>query len=362
MSRRVALAILIPALVGAMVGVGVAAWRPGGTELAAVPEPTATAAPTRPIPAPPPPDPIDDLAPAVHPEPTDTGPAAPSYDVVAVQERLAELRFYVAAVDGKEGPATRSAVMAFQKLNGLPADGVVGPTTLAALERPATPSLRGGPADRIEVDLDKQVLYLVTGGRVERIMPISSGSGETYRTKGGGTARSLTPVGSFTIQRRIRGIREADLGILYDPLYFYRGWAIHGSNSVPAHPASHGCVRITRADAVWLFDRAPVGTAVVLYGGTHTFTAGSSAPGTDNPAGDGAGSASPPPATPTPTPSEKRPPETPPPSQTPTPSETPAPSPSGSPPPSPSTTPTEDPPDDPPPDDPPPGDPAPALP
>jgi hypothetical protein len=37
-------------------------------------------------------------------------------------------------------------------------------------------------------------------------------------------------------------VREADLGTLYDPQYFYRGWAIHGSNSVPAvRPATAAC-------------------------------------------------------------------------------------------------------------------------
>ena len=36
-------------------------------------------------------------------------------------------------------------------------------------------------------------------------------------------------------------------------MYFFKGWAIHGSPSVPAYPASHGCVRISNADADWLF-------------------------------------------------------------------------------------------------------------
>jgi peptidoglycan hydrolase-like protein with peptidoglycan-binding domain len=288
-SRKLMLLLLVPALVGAMVGVGAATLK--GAAPAAAPEPVVepsaepSAQPELPpipaIPDPPPPDPLDDLPAAERPE-----PAGPSFDVAAVQQRLAELRYYVGPVDGEEGPGTRSAVMAFQKVNGLGADGVVGPITLAALDNPVSPTLQGGPAHRLEIDLTKQVAYYVEGGQLVRIMPVSSGSGQTYTTSSGGTARSLTPVGSFKVQRRIRGVREAPLGTLYDPLYFYKGWAIHGSNSVPAYPASHGCVRVTRADAVWLFDRMPVGTTVVLYGGTHTFTAGSSAPGTDEPAGD----------------------------------------------------------------------------
>lgn len=267
-------------------------------------------------------------------------PPAPSYDVAAVQQRLTDLRYYVGAVDGKEGPATRSAVMAFQKVNQLPADGTVGAATLAALDAPAQPVLRGGAADRIEIDLNIQVLHLVRGGILERTMPVSSGNGATYRTSSGGRARSLTPVGHFRIERRIRGVRKAPLGTLFDPMYFYRGWAVHGSNHVPAHPASHGCVRVTRADAVWLFERAPNGMPLSVYGGQHTFPAGSSAPGTDTPAGDVAASAPSPSPSPESAPPQPSPAPAPPPPASPPPAPTPpspappiAPSPAPSPPP-----------------------------
>jgi hypothetical protein len=102
-------------------------------------------------------------------------PPPPSYDVAAVQQQLRDLTYYVGPADGSVGPATRSAVQAFQKVHGLAADGVVGPVTLAALESPRQPDLRGGPATRVEVDLTKQVLYLVEGDRLTRILPISSG-------------------------------------------------------------------------------------------------------------------------------------------------------------------------------------------
>lgn len=244
-------------------------------------------------------DEVSEAAPTPSPTPTED---EPDYDVPGVQQRLADLGYYGGAVDGDEGPGTVSAVMAFQKVNGLAVDGVVGPATLAAIEDPVTPSLRGGESTRIEVDLDRQVLYVVRGGELARILPISSGNGESYETRDGGTARSLTPVGSYRIERRIRGEREADLGTLYDPLYFFKGWAVHGSNSVPAYPASHGCVRVTRADALYLFEAMADGTQVLLYGGTHTFGQGAEeAAGTDTPAGDTAADTAPAPA-PDPTP------------------------------------------------------------
>ena len=75
-------------------------------------------------------------------------PKPPSYDVKAVQTQLTAQKYYLGPIDGTPGPALRSAVMAFQKVNGLGRDGGVGPNTLAALKKPVTPKLlaisRGG--------------------------------------------------------------------------------------------------------------------------------------------------------------------------------------------------------------------------
>jgi lipoprotein-anchoring transpeptidase ErfK/SrfK len=231
------------------------------------------------------PDVVDSPSPSASPSPRK--PALPTYDVKAVQTQLASMHYYAGAVDGERGPAFHSAVMAFQKVQGIGADGIVGKGTLAALKAPKSPVLKASaPAERVEVDLTKQVLYVVKSGAIVRILPVSSGNGDTYLQKNGHKAKALSPVGWYKIQRVIRGVREADLGKLYDPQYFYRGWAIHGSNSVPPYPASHGCTRVTRADAKYLLGALHIGMSVYVYGGRYTFTAGSSAPGTDNPTGD----------------------------------------------------------------------------
>ena len=196
-------------------------------------------------------------------------------DVFTVEEQqqlLREYGFLIGPVDGELGQQTTAAIMAYQQVNGLAVDGVVGPRTKEALRAGSVePELAGGPDDRIEVDLDAQLLHLVEDGQRVVTLKVSSGSGEGYETGGGGTARALTPVGRFVIERRIHGVREAPLGRLYDPLYFHRGFAVHGSPSVPAHPASHGCVRISMADAAWLIQQVPDGVPVHLYGGTHVF-------------------------------------------------------------------------------------------
>ncbi len=51
----------------------------------------------------------------------------------AIQQKLKELGYYKGSVDGVYGQGTRSAVIAFQKANGLTADGIVGPKTASAL-------------------------------------------------------------------------------------------------------------------------------------------------------------------------------------------------------------------------------------
>ena len=51
----------------------------------------------------------------------------------AIQQKLKELGYYKGSIDGVYGQGTRSAVIAFQKANGLSADGVVGPKTASTL-------------------------------------------------------------------------------------------------------------------------------------------------------------------------------------------------------------------------------------
>jgi lipoprotein-anchoring transpeptidase ErfK/SrfK len=55
------------------------------------------------------------------------------------------------------------------------------------------------------------------------------------------------------------------MGLLYYPNYIYGGVAIHGSPSVPATPASHGCIRIPIFAAKEFFDMATLGMPVLIY-------------------------------------------------------------------------------------------------
>ena len=183
--------------------------------------------------------------------------SAPLESPGAVASRLAALGYAVADRSPSETTgALRQSVYAFQKAQGLAVDGIVGPRTRAALRRPdpVTPRHRT-PADHLEVDKERQLLLVVRGGEVVRISNASTAGIPGYRT----------PEGSFRIFRRVEGIDTSPLGKLWNPLYFHRGWAIHGSTSVPPEPASHGCVRVPLWEAKRLFENVPHNQVVHVY-------------------------------------------------------------------------------------------------
>lgn len=57
-------------------------------------------------------------------------------EVRQIQTRLKNWGYNISVVDGIYGPITRNAVLQFQRNNGLIADGIAGPQTLAAIGLP----------------------------------------------------------------------------------------------------------------------------------------------------------------------------------------------------------------------------------
>jgi len=186
--------------------------------------------------------------------------------VEALQQRLATLGYWVGTTDGVYGELTEQAVLAFQGWEGLARDGRVGPETRAALDAASGPE-PDADGDLIEVHLDQQVLLVVQDGRTERALHVSTGSGERYTHPSGHQAVADTPVGEWQIAWRVDGWRQSDLGRLWRPAYFHEdGIAIHGYPEVPAHPASHGCVRVSMGamDMLWAEGHVSEGTRVVV--------------------------------------------------------------------------------------------------
>lgn len=161
-----------------------------------------------------------------------------------LQSRLTALGYWNGAATGRFDHTTGQAVMALQKVAGLSRDGVAGPATWRALDRGVRPAARSTRGRVVEIDLRRQVLLIVVDGRVRHVINTSTG-----------TVRTPTPRGQYHLFRRINRWHTAPLGELYRPMYFYRGYAIHGvrDGSIPARPASHGCARVSTAamDMLW---------------------------------------------------------------------------------------------------------------
>lgn len=173
--------------------------------------------------------------------------------VTTLQNRLNALRYWCGTPDGSFGHLTQQAVFAVQKAAGLGRDGVVGARTWGALDAGKQPGRRITSGSGFEVDLSRQLLILTGGGRIACILNTSTGSGERYYS-GGRWKTATTPKGDFRMYRLYSGgWQSGPLGNLYRPGYYDRGWAIHGSTSIPTYPASHGCSRISvgASDYLW---------------------------------------------------------------------------------------------------------------
>ena len=189
-------------------------------------------------------------------------------EVVALQQKLASLKYDVPAADGAFGAGTMQAVMAFQKVEGLDRDGVAGPQTMAKLQTAGIPApmMPNGGATRVEVDVARQVLFFYQGGSLFKTVAVSTGNGERFCVDGR-CATAVTPSGSFRVGSKISGWQTGKLGRLYKPSYFNGNIAIHGALSVPGGPASHGCVRVPMSSADWIYAALGRGTAVYVLNG-----------------------------------------------------------------------------------------------
>jgi lipoprotein-anchoring transpeptidase ErfK/SrfK len=181
------------------------------------------------------------------------------------EQRLWDLGYWAGAVDGKIDSDSRHALIAFQKVERRARTGNLTLDELNALRAATRPQPRHGRYPHVEIDLERQVLFLVDeSGDVMRILPVSTGNGKLYMDHGQ-SHRARTPTGTFKVLRKIKGWRLSSLGLMYYPSYIYNGIAIHGSFSIPIYPASHGCIRVPLYAAKQLSSMLPVGMEVTIY-------------------------------------------------------------------------------------------------
>jgi len=166
--------------------------------------------------------------------------------VKALQRRLAALKYYPGSIDGRFGAYTLEAVWAFEEVQGLPTYDYVTKAMQWALAHPRAPQVlvADGGANRIEINLSREVLVLYHNNRVELISHVSTGGGY-YFCSDGGCAYAVTPTGDFSTIVFLPGWVTVPLGEMYNPVFFIgTAFAIHGDTDVPLEPVSHGCVRI----------------------------------------------------------------------------------------------------------------------
>ena len=165
------------------------------------------------------------------------------------------LRYNVSlnALVAANGLASADAIYAGQRLI-IPGTG--GASAPAPVSAPPSPS-GGAEGKQIVVDLSEQRVYAYENGVLVRQFVVSTGLPGTP-----------TIQGSFTIQRKTPSRHMSGPG--YDlpgvpwVMYFYRGYALHGTywHNNFGQPMSHGCVNMRTPDAEWLYQWAPIGTSV----------------------------------------------------------------------------------------------------
>ena len=285
-------AIAAVALVGAVIGAGVASGAflgddsspsasGGSTPVvgSTVPPPAITAPPT--------------TAPIVKTNLSETlGDGSFGDEVAAVQTRLKELGFDPGPIDGQFGSLTRASVWAFEKLvMQTPRNEATGRVTnemWQLMQEPLVILPRRPDAatpNHTEIYLPEQVIIFFRDDKPALITHMSSGTGEewceevtispgergnekgTEPLKRGECGNSKTPGGVFAFDRQRVGAWESALGTMWNPMYFNYGIAVHGAANVPLEPASHGCIRIPLTIGEYFQTLVTIGDQVFVFDG-----------------------------------------------------------------------------------------------
>ena len=151
------------------------------------------------------------------------------------------------------GGKTARGVLAYRKVNGMAATYRAGAGLVksAFSGEGAYKVQRPGAGQHLEAPLGKQVLVFAKGDKPVAVYPISSGKSSTP-----------TVTGHFEFIRQEPGYNSHGM---YYSFYFYGGYAVHGYESVPDYPASHGCLRTFIADQPEIYNRINFGEDIFVF-------------------------------------------------------------------------------------------------
>lgn len=193
-------------------------------------------------------------------------------DAARVQSRLYTL-FYLdkEGIDGKIGGNTLSALHEFQKVNGLPRTNDIDQVTTAALF--TTAAIPKQYPYRIEVSLSRQVVEvweLRGENRYELVQTFKCSTG-LHDSTPHGIFLEGHPVNRWHYFKKFYCWAQYSYKIV-DDIMFHS--VIYGSKDEKSlrqssqrnlgNPASHGCVRLSVADAKWLYEHCGRGQTVIV--------------------------------------------------------------------------------------------------
>lgn len=128
-------------------------------------------------------------------------------DVISVQQKLKDLGFYTGSVDGVYGTGSMAAVKAFQRQNGLTADGLVGSRTHAVLMSATSGSTSNSGSGNSSYDSSSDQTYAEgtlscgsTGSEVKKMQQALKALG--YNVSADGSYGALTQMAVTQFQKR----------------------------------------------------------------------------------------------------------------------------------------------------------------
>jgi L,D-transpeptidase-like protein len=151
------------------------------------------------------------------------------------------------------GGKTSRGVLAYRKVNDMTRSMRAGAGLVKAVfsGKGEYEVRHPGAGEHLEAPLSKQVLVFAKGDKPFAVYPVSSGKSSTP-----------TVTGHFTFIRTEPGYNSHGM---YYSFYFYGGYAVHGYESVPDYPASHGCIRTFIADQPEIFNRIHYGEPIFVW-------------------------------------------------------------------------------------------------
>lgn len=174
-------------------------------------------------------------------------------DVVVGFKKAMRKMGYIANSGRCFGGKTGRGVLAYRKVNGMARSGRAGKGLVKrAFAGKGEYEVRHPDAgEHLEAPLSKQVLVFAKGDKPFAVYPVSSGKSSTP-----------TVTGHFTFIRQEPGYNSHGM---YYSFYFYGGYAVHGYESVPDYPASHGCIRTFIADQPEIYERINFGESIFVF-------------------------------------------------------------------------------------------------